>query len=223
MAQLLLVRHGQASWGADDYDVLSETGWEQGRVLGRALAARGVAPTYAVRGTLRRHRETADAVGEGLLLPEVVVDAGWDEFDQDSLFGQVPVPWEGREPERGEFQVWFESVTERWTSGRADADYTETFTAFVERVTSALRRTADAAGSGTAIVLTSGGTISVVTAGLLGAELDDLGRGALWRRLNPVCANSGVTKVVVGGRGMTLVSFNEHTHLEQRPELLTYR
>jgi len=45
----------------------------------------------------------------------------------------------------------------------------------------------------------------------------------LWRRLNPVCVNSGVTKLVTGRRGLTLVSFNEHTHLDPKPDLLTYR
>ena len=45
MGQLLLVRHGQASFGAEDYDVLSETGWEQGRRLGAHLVRAGVRPT----------------------------------------------------------------------------------------------------------------------------------------------------------------------------------
>ena len=31
--RLLLVRHGQASYGADDYDVLSDVGWRQAEVL----------------------------------------------------------------------------------------------------------------------------------------------------------------------------------------------
>ena len=44
MAVIYLVRHGQASWDADDYDVLSETGWEQSRLLGAALAARVFQP-----------------------------------------------------------------------------------------------------------------------------------------------------------------------------------
>ena len=65
MGQLLLVRHGQASFGADDYDVLSPTGWEQGRRLGAHLAAAGVSPTALVRGTMRRHRETLEAMCEG--------------------------------------------------------------------------------------------------------------------------------------------------------------
>ncbi|NUQ87355.1 MAG: histidine phosphatase family protein, partial [Glycomyces artemisiae] len=58
MGLLLLVRHGQASFGADDYDVLSETGWEQARLLGRWLAERRVTPTAVVQGGMRRHRET---------------------------------------------------------------------------------------------------------------------------------------------------------------------
>ena len=62
---LLLVRHGQASFGTADYDVLSETGWEQGRLLGDWLRARGVTPTAVVRGGMRRHRETAEAAGVG--------------------------------------------------------------------------------------------------------------------------------------------------------------
>ena len=59
MGLVLLVRHGQASFGADDYDVLSETGVEQSRFLGRALAAQGVAPRAVVHGAMRRQRDTA--------------------------------------------------------------------------------------------------------------------------------------------------------------------
>ena len=59
MGVVLLVRHGQASFGADDYDVLSETGWEQSRLLGGWLADRKVVPDVILRGDMRRHRETA--------------------------------------------------------------------------------------------------------------------------------------------------------------------
>jgi broad specificity phosphatase PhoE len=222
VGQVLLVRHGQASWGADDYDVLSETGWEQSRLLGKALADRGVAPTLVVRGAMRRHRETAEAVREALPTPDPVVDPGWDEFDHLGMLARLPSPYQGREPTPEEFQTWFEEATDRWTGGEHD-DYDESFAAFSERVTGALRRTAEAAGSGTALVVTSGGPMSWATASLVGAGLDPAAQVLLWRRLNPVCANSGVTKAVTGRRGLTLVSFNEHTHLEARPELLTYR
>ncbi len=222
MGQLLLVRHGQASWGAEDYDVLSEAGWEQSRLLGRALAARRITPTLVVHGTMRRHRETAEAAAEGLAGPGPMVDAGWDEFDHLGMLAVLPPPAEDRALTRAEFQSWFEAATDRWTGGQHD-DYEESFRTFSERVTDALRRTTEAAGSGTAIVFTSGGPMSWATASLIGAELDQPGRVRLWRRLNPVCVNSGVTKVVSGRRGLTLVSFNEHTHLDATPDLFTYR
>ena len=64
MGLVLLVRHGQASFGADDYDVLSETGVEQSRVLGRFLAAAGISPGAVVHGAMKRQRDTATAMVE---------------------------------------------------------------------------------------------------------------------------------------------------------------
>ncbi|MFJ4033730.1 histidine phosphatase family protein [Streptomyces griseoluteus] len=40
MPLICLVRHGQASAGADDYDVLSESGRVQAAAVGRELARR---------------------------------------------------------------------------------------------------------------------------------------------------------------------------------------
>ncbi len=222
MGQLLLVRHGQASWAAEDYDVLSETGWEQSRLLGRALAARGVAPAVAFSGGMRRHRETAEACLEafGVEVP-LETDPGWAEFDHVAMLAAVPAPFEGRTPTRPEFQAWFEEATDRWTGGDHDADYDESFAAFTDRVGSALRRTAETVGSGTALVFSSGGPVSWAVSHLLAEETDV--RRRLWRRLNPVCVNSGVTRLVAGRRGVTMVSFNEHAHLDGVPDLLTYR
>ena len=222
MGQLLLVRHGQASWGAADYDVLSETGWEQSRLLGRALADRGIVPDVAVQGGMRRHRETAEAcLGELSGDPEPLVDDGWDEFDHVAMLEKLRAPFEGRQPTRAEFQEWFEAATDRWTGGEYDEEYTEPFGAFTDRVESALRRTAERVGSGTALVFSSGGPISWAAASLLCDEAEPAQK--LWRKLNPVCVNSGLTRLVNGRRGTTLVSFNEHAHLDGVPDVLTYR
>ena len=40
MAEILMVRHGQAAFGTDDYDRLTEVGWEQSRLLGDYFARR---------------------------------------------------------------------------------------------------------------------------------------------------------------------------------------
>lgn len=217
MGQILLVRHGQASWDGDDYDVLSDIGHEQGRLLGKALAARGVRPDVVVSGGMRRHRETVENLlaGAGLDKLDVEVDRGWDEYDHVSMLAQVPTRFVGERPTAAEFQAWMEQAAARWTSGENDEDYHEPFAEFADRVGEALQRAA--APTGTVVVVTSGGPISWVGASLLG------GGAELWSRFNVVCVNSGVTKLVSGRRGITLVSFNEHTHLEARPELLTYR
>jgi len=219
VAVILLVRHGQASWGAADYDVLSDLGHEQGRATGRALAGRGVVPDVVVRGGMRRHRETAEAAAEAAgWSAEVTVDDGWDEFDHVQML-DVHGPPEGAaegQMTRQQFDAWFDAATERWTSGRYDEDYDEPFFGFTSRVESALRRTAAGLGSGdVAVVFSSGGPISWVAATLLGGGID------MWMRLNPVTINASVAKVVVGARGTTLVSLNDHSHLE--PDLVTYR
>ena len=219
MGQLLLVRHGQASWDGEDYDVLSEIGHRQGELLGAALAARGIRPELVVTGGMRRHRDTVEnlVAGAGLGHVGVELDAGWDEYDHVSMLAQVPTSFAGDTPSAAEFQAWMEQATDRWVRGENAEDYHEPFAEFTDRVEVALRRTAEAAEGRTALVVTSGGPISWVTTTLLGGD------AALWSRLNVVCVNSGVTKLVTGRRGVTLVSFNEHTHLESQPGLLTYR
>jgi broad specificity phosphatase PhoE len=221
LSVLLLVRHGQASWGEADYDRLSALGEEQSRVLGAALSVRGVRPDLVVRGTMRRHRQTTDAaVDGGGWAAEVVEDAGWDEFDHQQMLELHPSGvGEGEELTKAAFQRWFEEATQRWTSGEFPDEYDESFADFGARVDAALHRTVDRlAPSRTAVVVTSGGPVSWVAATLLGAGAE------VWARLNPVTVNSSVTKVVVGRRGATLVSFNDHSHLEGMDgRLLTYR
>ena len=218
MGQLLLVRHGQASWDGEDYDVLSERGHEQGQRLGAALAGRGIRPDLVVSGGMRRHRETVENLVDGAGLDEVSVelDPGWDEYDHLSMLAQVPTAFAGDKPTAAEFQAWMEQATDRWIRGANAEDYHEPFAAFTARVEEALHR-AVGGTRGTTVVVTSGGPISWVCASLLG------GGASLWSRLNVVCVNAGVTKLVTGRRGVTLVSFNEHTHLEGVPDLLTYR
>lgn len=220
MGVILLVRHGQASWGAADYDNLSEVGEEQSRVLGRALARQGVRPAAVVAGAMRRHGQTARALLDGAGWDCAVrVDPGWNEFDHVQML-EVHGPPEGAPSgsvmTRREFDAWFDAATERWVSGRFDAEYDEPFTVFTVRVESALRRTASGLESGDVVVVsTSGGPLSWVAASLVDGGVD------AWKRLNPVTVNASVTKVVVGSRGTTLVSFNEHAHLA--PASVTYR
>jgi len=99
MATIYLVRHGQASFGVEDYDRLSQIGWQQGRVLGRALRCSQAAtaqPQAVFGGTLRRHRETVEAMARGFGdgLPAMQVASGFDEFDHVALIHRHRPEWE---------------------------------------------------------------------------------------------------------------------------------
>lgn len=218
MSQVLLVRHGQASWGTDDYDVLSGLGGRQATVIGEALRDRGVRADVLLHGVMRRQRETARLLGEAAGWDAWTEDGTWDEMNHEEVLVRQPHTFAGDTPTPREFQAWFEAATDRWTAGRHDHEYEESFAGFTDRVLGGLDRLVRDLGSGgTAVVVTSGGPIARVVAELLGGGLDT------YRRIAPVVVNTSVTKVVVGQRGATLVSFNEHGHLEAHPDLLTYR
>lgn len=228
MGMVLLVRHGQASFGADDYDVLSETGWEQSRVLGRWLASRGVEPDVVLRGDMRRHRETAEGMAEGAgWASGVEADPGWNEFDHLGVVAAYLRLPENAAPDheldRREFQQVFERATQRWTGGDHDEDYPESFPAFRARVAGAVDRATALAGSGsTVVVVSSGGPIATACGSLVAPDAADPALvWELWGRFNTVVVNTSVTRVVVGSTGPRLLTFNEHSHLEG--DLLTYR
>ena len=222
MSRILLVRHGQASFGAADYDNLSATGREQSRVLGAALAARDLRPDVLVGGEMKRHAQTAAGVLDGSgWSTDLTVDSGWNEFDHLQVLAvhSQPSTAEG-ESEKAAFQRWFEEATLRWTSGDHDDDYDESFVTFTARVETALAQLVRSLPPrGTAVVLTSGGPIAWAVASLLADAT--AARTDLWLRLNPVSVNTGVSTVVCGSRATTLVSFNAHDHLP--PDLITYR
>jgi broad specificity phosphatase PhoE len=197
---ILLVRHGQASFGGADYDVLSPAGERQARCLGAALATRGITP--------------AALVGQAEWALEVSVDAAWDEFE---LSGLVPPTSAGQQPrDREAFQDALEAGMHRW-AGTAGGPLTgESFAAFAARTESALRTTAARQPRGaTTLVVTSAGVIGWLAASLLGAGAEQ------WIRLNRVCVNTGVTTLIAGRRGISLVAFNDHSHLG--PQEITYR
>jgi broad specificity phosphatase PhoE len=216
---ILLVRHGQASWGSEDYDVLSPLGERQSWLLGRSLAERRVRPDVLVHGRMVRQRETARLVAESAGWQGFEEDVAWDEMNHEEVLARMPHSFAGDTPTRREFQAWFEAATDRWTAGDHDHEYDESFSAFSQRVLAALDGlTHRLPERGTAVVLTSGGPIARVVAELLE------GGSGLHRMVAPVVVNTSVTKVVVGRRGATLVSFNEHAHLETGDEdLVTYR
>lgn len=197
-----LVRHGQASFGAADYDVLSELGRAQSATVGATLGARGLRAPLSVSGSLRRQRDTALLAG----FPSAV-DPRWDEYDHRALLARY---CPGRtSSDSASMQALLDEALTAWVDdphgGWPD------FSAGAVAALAAL----DLPRGRDAVVFTSGGVIAAVCADLLG-----LGAAGVVA-LNRVAVNGALTKLAVGARGTTLVTFNEHGHL--RPEDVTHR
>jgi broad specificity phosphatase PhoE len=221
MGVVLLIRHGQASFGAEDYDVLTEAGLEQSRVLGRALAGQGLSPSAVLHGAMKRQRDTAIAMVDGggwSVTPEL--DEGWNEFDHVAVVARSLGDSDGvGRLDRAGFQRLFEEATARWSGGAHDEEYAESWPAFLGRATQALDRAF--ARDGITVVVSSGGPIAAVCAGLIDPSAGPEQVPRLWNAFNTVTANASVTRVLEGSTGRRLLSFNEHSHLPR--ELVTYR
>jgi broad specificity phosphatase PhoE len=214
MPIVLLVRHGQASFGGDDYDRLSDLGRRQAERTGRWLVDRGLRRPVAMHGSLRRQRDTAalalDAAG---LRVEPRIDPRWDEYDHIDLVRRYAAAHGSEEPRSsGEFQGLLDSALTAWVEHGDEGGWP----AFSAGVAGALRELVQGLEHGQdAVVFTSAGVIATVCADLLGTGVAGL------VALNRVAVNGAVTKLAVGRSGSTLLTFNEHTHLDG--EHLTYR
>ena len=87
MPSLLLIRHGQASFGAEHYDVLSDLGLAQAELAAQAVCARGARPARIVSGSLRRQIETATPIAAATGL-EPEFDDRWNEYDAGDILAQ---------------------------------------------------------------------------------------------------------------------------------------
>lgn len=209
MGQVVLVRHGQTQANRSGSEELTPLGWEQSRLLGAALRARGVEPAVVATGTARVHLESLEGVGEAAGWADApgVLDSGWDEFDHGVL-QRLTAPREPSEHSPAQLQARFDLAIERWTSGEGAG---ESFCDFMSRVGVALAELLELTGPReTAVVITSGGPIAAIAATLLHPG----DRGEVWRRLNSVVVHGSSSVVAIGARGTSLVSFNEHSHLQ---------
>jgi broad specificity phosphatase PhoE len=219
MAELVLVRHGQASFGADDYDRLSELGWRQSRWLGEYFAERGAAFDRVICGSMRRHTETLAGIAEGMGRElGGAVDARLNEYDSHSLLaahlkgGSMPQSDDRRE----HFRILREAMY-LWCDGTLAGAPHEPFGEFRGRVLAALAE-ARAGKAKRVLVVSSGGPISTILAEVLGMP----SRGVV--DLNLQTRNTGITELQAGASRIHCVSFNNVPHLDRpdRAGALTY-
>ncbi|HET9123383.1 MAG TPA: histidine phosphatase family protein [Solirubrobacteraceae bacterium] len=222
MPLLVIVRHGQASFGSADYDVLSPVGRQQALQTAGALRDAGLEAAHIVTGSLRRQRGTADAIADAFGLSPTI-DERWNEYDADSVLAHHSESEQRLEHPEGpaampssprEFQRVLEGALEAWITAGADSPTSESWPAFNDRVRAALQE-AGTAHSGTTVIVTSGGVIGALAVSLIGVD------PISFPRLNRVTINCGITRVIIGSAGTTLVSFNEQGHLSTG--MRTYR
>jgi len=239
MSKLYVVRHGQASFFADDYDKLSEMGERQSRVLGQYWLDNGVVIDEVYTGSLKRQVRTAECVGEifveaGLAWPESVVYEGLNEYPADALMEKL-LPHlmesdegmrvleedfrgatEGREKYRT-FHRLLESVMAKWIAEAYTIDTIPRWKDFSGGVRGALKDIMGKEGSGrTVAVFSSGGPVGVSVQTAL--EAPEIKAAELNWRVH----NSSVTEFTFSKNRIALDAFNAISHLTD-PELLTYR
>ncbi|PVX85021.1 histidine phosphatase family protein [Paraburkholderia unamae] len=223
MAELYLVRHGQASFGAENYDELSSSGRMQSRWLGEYFAQANLTFDRIVTGTMRRHAQTADALltAMGGQPAQIVQDADLNEYDFRALFSALgesdAAPGLAAESSMKHFYKGLKQVLHLWSEDRLPGRVPETWAQFQARVERARLAIARMGGK-RVLVVSSGGPIAVIAQQVLQAP------AAAAIALNMQIRNSSVSQYVFNENAMSLVSFNALPHLEraERRELVTY-
>jgi broad specificity phosphatase PhoE len=223
VAELFLVRHGQASFGTDDYDRLSELGHRQSRWLGEYFAEREIGFDRTVTGTLRRHRETLAGMREGGLSAAPADEHdGLNEYVAEELLSAWLALKGAQPPERGadrreHFRMLREAL-DAWVAGTLPAPTHRSFVDFVAGARAALEFSRNDRAARRVLVVSSGGPIATLISAVLGTDLRAM------VNLNLQMRNAGFSEFRFNDRVIHCVSFNNIPHLDsiERRGSITY-
>lgn len=236
MSFLTIVRHGQASFGADDYDHLSAVGRAHACALARHWIDTGFACEHAFVGPLRRHRQTWEALAEemaraGRPLPRPEYLPELDEHQGRLVFRNALPGLVARNPELGRmlargappeeyrrrYLKLFAGLASSWAEGRHVDPEHESWQAFRTRIGQVLPRLLrDAAPRDHVLVIASGGTVAAVTGAAL--DLDD----GKTMELNYMVRNASFSEYLYSPRRLALSTFNAVPHLRGNGAPVTY-
>jgi broad specificity phosphatase PhoE len=216
MGTLYLVRHGQASFGAEDYDQLSERGRHQSELLGRYWAARGVAFDAVITGTLKRHEQTWAGIAEGAGFTHTPLPwPGLNEYDSEAVIRAIH-PHELAKPQsaveapevfRHHFRLLRDGLAQ-WMAGTVSPVGMPSYNAFVQGVTSALDHVRTHHLGGKVLIVSSGGPIATAVGYVLGLSPERT------IDLNMRIRNSAVTEFQFSPKRHTLLTYNTLPHLD---------
>ncbi|SFC05504.1 Broad specificity phosphatase PhoE [Polaromonas sp. OV174] len=213
MGTLFLVRHGQASFGADNYDMLSAMGQRQSLRLGEYFKDRGLKFDGALTGTLKRQVQTLDGIREGMgqdMSLQALAWPGLNEYDSAALISAIhPYPLEKPDnPERyrQHFRLLKDALAQ-WMAGVISPRGMPSYVDFVAGVTSALdhiRTHCD----GRVLLVSSGGPIATAVGHVLGTSPETT------IELNLRIRNSSVTEFAFTPKRHMLLTYNTLPHLD---------
>ena len=234
MASIYLIRHGQASFGTDNYDRLSELGCRQAEVLGEYFKTRALRFDAVYSGDLQRQRKTA-ALAAGDHVEEHREDPRFNEIDNAAQLDHItPILLESRPELKAwaekahtsskDYQKLLEQVFNYWIDMGDDCPPgLQSWSEYSGGVIAALADVIREQGPGkNTAVFTSGGTIATIVAHVLGAG----GQGT-YQFYEPVI-NCSVTQLLYNANKVSLSYYNDHSFLDllgrQHGEaLITYR
>ena len=211
MGTLYLVRHGQASFGAEDYDQLSPLGTRQSLRLGEYFAHKGITFEAAVCGTQRRHVQTYAGIcqGAGLGLASLPWP-GLNEYDSAAVIAAIhPQALEKADtPEqyRKHFRILRDGLTQ-WMNGVVSPKGMPSYPEFVAGVTAALEHVRKN-HAGNVLLVSSGGPISTAVGHVLGTTPE------ITIELNLRIRNSSITEFAFTPKRHMLVTYNGLPHLD---------
>ena len=225
MAEILCIRHGQASFDSDDYDQLSKYGYQQGRLLGEYLLKSETRFDRIYAGTLKRQLQTAEAVRQVYLEnsiqpPEIDTDARWNELQSEQQVAVIAPILQASNPAIAEymnaarsdkkaFQKLIRATFDFWIEHSDQIPELESWAAAQARVREALTQVHKENGSGTTVgVFSSGGIIAIITALVL--KLPASGVYPLFEKV----INASITRLLHNNHSIALSSFNEHSYLQ---------
>lgn len=213
MGTLYLVRHGQASFGADDYDQLSALGRQQAERLGAYWRERGMQFDAVMTGTLRRHQQTWEGIAQGLGITrdDVLSLPGLNEYDSAALVEAIhpePLP-KPDTPElyRQHFRLLRDALS-AWMQGRTAPRGMPTYAQFQQGVSSALDHVREQHHGKKVLLVSSGGPISTAVGQLLGTTPETT------IELNYRIRNASITEFVFTPKRHALVTYNTLPHLD---------
>ena len=236
MSTIYMFRHGQASFGQDNYDQLSPTGYRQARLVAEHLRDLGITFDAVYTGALTRQKQTFQSMANVFTendkpLPTPVETADLNEYNSTGVWQHYYPAIIHDHPELEldetrlkqnpkQFQHVFARIVQRWITDSHDPPGIESWRAFRSRIGAGLNTIMRQEGSGkNVMIFTSAGPVATAVQMATGMP-DDRCIGISWQVLN-----ASTTRFRYNTKEMTLVGFNDVAALERQgdPGLLTYR